>query len=206
MRKKLFCKNLEGHWRTKQDLDPDPDLLVRGKDPRIQIQIRIKMLQIPNIDIFLQQNWDLLLLLPHDHALSVRTPKVPCDCVHTDVNEGLPGVLQAGVQGSIHGHFCQQAHNALLVCSLDSKWKIRNNSGKKLVRGEKLQEKTSFFVWFLILFPINPAPSVLIFYVGRDPTTRHCFWNFQEAIMTQVIYSIMTRFDNTVDQTCTVYQ
>jgi hypothetical protein len=42
----FFFWHLEGHWRKKQDLDPDPDLIVRVTDPRIRI--RIKMSRIGN--------------------------------------------------------------------------------------------------------------------------------------------------------------
>ncbi len=35
--KLVFCRRLEGQWRKKQDPDP----IVRGMDPRIQIRIRI---------------------------------------------------------------------------------------------------------------------------------------------------------------------
>ncbi len=34
----VFCWRLEGHWRKQQDpdLDPNPDPLVKGMDPRIR--------------------------------------------------------------------------------------------------------------------------------------------------------------------------
>jgi hypothetical protein len=42
----VFCWRLEGHWRKYQDPEPDPDPLVRGRDPRIRI--RTKMSWIHN--------------------------------------------------------------------------------------------------------------------------------------------------------------
>ncbi len=43
MREKIFfcCWRLEGHRRKEQD--PEPDLLVKGTDPRIGIRIRIRI-------------------------------------------------------------------------------------------------------------------------------------------------------------------
>ncbi len=37
----------EGQWRKYQVPDPDPDPLVRGMDPRIQIRIHLKMVMDP---------------------------------------------------------------------------------------------------------------------------------------------------------------
>ncbi len=39
------------HWRKESnpEFDPEPDLLVRGTDPRIRNQIHTRMLRIPNI-------------------------------------------------------------------------------------------------------------------------------------------------------------
>ncbi len=38
----IFCWHLEGHWRKEQDQHPDPDMLVKGTDPRIRVRIRIR--------------------------------------------------------------------------------------------------------------------------------------------------------------------
>jgi hypothetical protein len=47
---KIFSCRLEGHWRNYQDpeLDPDPDPLARGTNPRIRI--RTKISRIRNTD------------------------------------------------------------------------------------------------------------------------------------------------------------
>jgi hypothetical protein len=45
-KQKLFSCDLEGHWRTYQDQEPDLDALVRGTDPWIRILIKIS--RIPN--------------------------------------------------------------------------------------------------------------------------------------------------------------
>jgi hypothetical protein len=43
-----FCWQLGSHWRKKQDLDPDPDPLIKCTDPRIRI--RAEMSRIWNTD------------------------------------------------------------------------------------------------------------------------------------------------------------
>ena len=46
-------------------------------------------------------------------------PCPPFNRVHADVDKSLPGVREVGVEGPVHGHLGEEAHDALLVRALD---------------------------------------------------------------------------------------
>ena len=44
----------------------------------------------------------------------------PLNGVNADIDEGLPGIRQIGVQGPVHGHLGEQTNDTLLVRTLDN--------------------------------------------------------------------------------------